>query len=85
MSNETKTTGLLDRLSQEFGCEFLSDLKSMVFQRRTWAVQLLQKIEAEEYSVEEWNDTHHYLLGQPASYRDAVESRNALTEKLKQK
>lgn len=85
MSNETKKIGLLDRLAQEFDCEFLSDVKSMVLQRRAWAAQLLQKIGAEEYSVQEWNDTHHYLLGQSASYGDAAESRNALTEKLKQK
>ncbi len=66
MKQHTASDSLLEWLSKEMGCMYLSDLhKPELFP----AIQkVLDKLDPEKYSLQEWKDAVHYLTGENCSF-----------------
>lgn len=79
---EKKQPGLLERLTQEMRCEFLSDLKQEVATNRSRAAQCIQKISSQEFSLKEWCDSYHYLFGKSVSFEEVEQVKQALVQQL---
>ena len=66
---------LLDTLTRETGCEFLSDLKALF--RPNHALQCaVAKLPLDRFSAHDWLDAADYLCG--VKCQSAEEARNAL-------
>ena len=68
---------LLDYLQWKMGCAYLSDLHWLSGGQRMRLAREIERIEAPEASLHEWNDALEYLLGQapretPEAARDAL-------------
>ena len=50
---------LLERLRQEMGCDYISDLRYAPYNQR--AIQKIRTLDQEEYGAAEWRDAMHYL------------------------
>ena len=50
---------LLERLRQEMGCDYISDLRYAPFNQR--AIQKIRTLDREEYGEAEWSDAIYYL------------------------
>ena len=73
---------ILEHLARLMGCEYLSDLKYLDKRSRTVLAGLVEKLDPEQATVEEWNDALAYLTGQDPM-PDAARARQALIEGLK--
>ena len=56
---------LLDSLSIQMGCMYLSDLRSLSPEQRRSLAQKLEQLTPREADVREWNDALNYLTGAP--------------------
>ena len=56
---------LLDLLSIQMGCMYLSDLRFLSLEQRRYLVQKLDCLTPREEDVWEWNDALEYLTGAP--------------------
>lgn len=78
----TKSTiGLLETLSRQVGCFYLSDLRlksNHVLLRR-----VLRRIVPGEYSIHEWNDAVSYICGIRGSFMNQQEAANYLAAYLR--
>lgn len=68
---------LLDYLQWKMGCAYLSDLHWLSGGQKMRLAREIERIEAPEASLHEWNDALEYLLGQaprdtPETARDAL-------------
>ncbi|MEG0911257.1 MAG: hypothetical protein RSC58_03755 [Ruthenibacterium sp.] len=73
--NETKKN-LLDVLKETVGCDYLSDLHSEIYAERTHLT--LQRIAANRFTMQEWQETALYLTGHKMSGDTAQAVKNAL-------
>ena len=70
-------TDLLEALSIQADCAYLSDLKHLVGLRRARLVRALERVPPDAAELREWNDALEYLTGtQPCA--DAEQARAAL-------
>lgn len=72
--------GLLDMLSQQAGCMFLSDLHAEQMQRSL--AKLLPEIDASQYPAVEWSEAVQYILGEPVEFACAEEAKAYLEQAL---
>ena len=56
---------LLDLLSIQMGCMYLSDLRFLSLEQRRYLAQRLDRLTPREEDVREWNDALEYLTGAP--------------------
>lgn len=73
---EEGRTDLLERLSRDMGCQYLSDLRGMKHGAQCRLV--LSKIPADDYTVKTWNDAIYYITGKNKVYSTAQEARMEL-------
>lgn len=57
---------LLDFLSIQMKCEYLSDLRFLSLEQRRYLAQRLDRLTPREEDVREWNDALNYLTGAPS-------------------
>ena len=73
---------LLDAMSIQMGCAYLSDLRFLNSEQQRRLAQALEKIPADSATLFEWNDALEYLTGGKAALPDAAQARTALMEAL---
>lgn len=56
---------LLDLLSIQMGCMYLSDLRFLSLEQRRYLAQRLDRLTPRQDDVREWNDALDYLTGAP--------------------
>lgn len=61
----TAEQSLLDLLSIQMGCMYLSDLRFLSLERRRYLAQRLDRLTPRETDIREWNDALDYLTGAP--------------------
>ena len=59
----TAEQSLLDLLSIQMGCMYLSDLRFLSLEQRWYLAQRLNRLPPREEDVREWNDALTYLTG----------------------
>ena len=59
----TAEQSLLDLLSIQMGCMYLSDLRLLSPEQRRYLAQKLDQLTPREEDVREWNDALGYLTG----------------------
>ena len=57
---------LLELLSLEMGCMYLSDIRYLPPERREYLAEKLKEFPAQERDAREWNEALEYLAGVPA-------------------
>jgi len=57
---------LLDILRDKFGCEYVSDLHFLGDSQKMRLMYLLEDLEAEDFSLQEWNNALDYIAKEPA-------------------
>lgn len=73
-----KTISLLDMLSLQMGCTYLSDLRFLnAFQYRKLA-EILAVLPAEDFDLREWKDALRYLTGENRQAMNAKQVRSEL-------
>lgn len=63
--NRPKGMSLLDAISVQMGCGYLSDLRYLDSGQRAMLAQKLERIPPGHASLFEWNDALEYLAGAP--------------------
>lgn len=61
----TAEQSLLDLLSIQMGCTYLSDLRFLSQEQRRYLAQKLERLTLREEDIREWNDALNYLTGAP--------------------
>lgn len=61
----TVEQSLLDLMSIQMGCMYLSDLRFLSPEQRRYLAQKLDRLTPREEDVREWNDALDYLTGAP--------------------
>lgn len=61
----TAEQSLLDLLSIQMGCMYLSDLRFLSLEQRRYLAQKLDCLTPREEDIREWNDALEYLTGAP--------------------
>ena len=61
----TAEQSLLDLLSIQMGCMYLSDLRFLSPEQRRYLAQRLDRLTPRQEDIREWNDTLDYLTGAP--------------------
>lgn len=56
---------LLDLLSIQMKCEYLSDLRFLSPKQRRYLAQRLDRLTPREEDIQDWNDALNYLTGAP--------------------
>lgn len=73
---------LLDLLSIQMKCEYLSDLRFLSPEQRRYLAQKLDRLTPREEDIREWNDALNYLTGNgPAD--SAAAARELLIEQMR--
>ena len=73
-----KTISLLDMLSLQMGCTYLSDLRFLnAFQYRKLA-EILAVLPAEDFDLREWKDALRYLTGENRQAMNVKQVRSEL-------
>ena len=67
---------LLEKLALESGCPYLSDLHRPEMQRDLQTI--LEGLEPEGYSLQEWNEALAYIAGLRTPYSSCAEAYQAL-------
>lgn len=57
---------LLDLLREKSGCEYVSDLHFLDEMQKARLAYHLEKVDAEDYLLREWNDALAYIVKAPA-------------------
>lgn len=73
-----KTLSLLDTLSIQIGCTYLSDLHFLDTLQHRQLAEVLEHIAAGDFELREWNDALNYLTGSSQPKTDAEQSKAAL-------
>ena len=74
---------LLELLSIQMGCMYLSDLRFLSLEQRRYLAQKLDRLTPREEDVREWNDALGYLTG--ASPEETAQAAKEQLVKLLQK
>ena len=61
----TAGQSLLDLLSIQMGCMYLSDLRFLSPEQRRYLAQRLDRLTPRQEDIREWNDALDYLTGEP--------------------
>ena len=61
----TVDQSLLDLLSIQMGCMYLSDLRFLSPEQRQYLAQRLDRLTPRQEDIREWNDALDYLTGEP--------------------
>lgn len=61
----TMEQSLLDLLSIQMGCMYLSDLRFLSLEQRCYLAQRLNRLTPREKDLRDWNDALNYLTGAP--------------------
>lgn len=61
----TAEQSLLDLLSIQMGCMYLSDLRFLSPEQRRYLAQRLDRLTPRQEDIREWNDALNYLTGAP--------------------
>ena len=61
----TAEQSLLDLLSIQMGCMYLSDLRFLSPEQRRYLAQRLDRLTPRQEDIREWNDALDYLTGEP--------------------
>ena len=61
----TAEQSLLDLLSIQMGCMYLSDLRFLSPEQRRYLAQRLDRLAPRQEDIREWNDALNYLTGAP--------------------
>lgn len=61
----TVDQSLLDLLSIQMGCMYLSDLRFLSPEQRRYLAQRLDRLTPRQEDIREWNDALEYLTGAP--------------------
>lgn len=61
----TAEESLLDLLSIQMGCMYLSDLRFLSPEQRRYLAQRLDRLTPRQEDIREWNDALDYLTGEP--------------------
>lgn len=61
----TAEQSLLDLLSIQMGCMYLSDLRFLSPEQRRYLAQRLDRLTPRQEDIREWNDALAYLAGAP--------------------
>lgn len=61
----TAEQSLLDLLSIQMGCMYLSDLRFLSPEQRRYLAQRLDRLTPRQEDIREWNDALDYLIGEP--------------------
>ena len=61
----TAEQSLLDLLSIQMGCMYLSDLRFLSPEQRRYLAQSLERLTPRKEDIREWNDALDYLTGAP--------------------
>ena len=72
---------LLDQILRISGCSYLSDLRIREYRRDV--CRSVEKIPAEEFSLEEWQEAAAYLTGEHRHYADPPAARQGIMDNLK--
>lgn len=64
----TVDQSLLDLLSIQMGCMYLSDLRFLSPEQRRYLAQKLERMTPREEDIREWNDALDYLTGAPPEH-----------------
>lgn len=73
---------LLDLLTIQMRCTYLSDLQFLLPAQRYYLSQVLERLTPREEDLRDWNDTLEYLTGMPPE-KTAVEAKQKLIEQLR--
>lgn len=69
---------LLDLMSIQMGCDYLSDLRLLDHTRRAELAEKLGKLPARDADLHDWNDALHYLIGDGRPRATAEQAKSAL-------
>ena len=69
---------LLNTLSKQMGCVYLSDLRFLDTLQHRRLVEILKYISVEDFELREWNDALYYFTGINQPKPDAEQSKAAL-------
>ena len=72
---------LLEKLSQDLDCLYLSDLRSPL--RAGELERAAENLNAAAYSLREWADAINYITGQDKEFQSPQEAKNYLCRSLK--
>lgn len=64
----TVDQSLLDLLSIQMGCMYLSDLRFLSPEQRRYLAQSLERLTPRKEDIREWNDALDYLTGAPPEH-----------------
>ena len=81
MKPEKNQGGLLIRLQELAGCEYLSDLHNSFYIEDV--LYALRRINIASYSLDEWREAIRYILGQDLECASGVEAVEVLIRKLR--
>ena len=72
---------LLELLSIQMGCEYLSDLRYLTITQRNYLAQKLKLLSPRQEDLRDWNETLTYLTGAPEE-KTALAAKARLIELL---
>lgn len=75
-----KKKGLLDYLSAQCGCTYLSDLSFKNY--HIFLYHSMDEITPQDYSLEEWNDAVCYIVKEPVTFRTQADAKEYLKKWL---
>lgn len=66
-------------------CQYISDLRSMVDRNDVFAIiTVLEKIDANAYSVKQWHELYRYLFKELDSFETSEDVKNGIIDLLKE-
>lgn len=71
-------TSLLEELSIQMRCEYLSDLRFINEDQRAYLAEKLEKLQPDTVDLKDWNDALLYLTKDESPQTDAAEAKAAL-------
>lgn len=72
---------LLDRITIQMGCTYLSDLRYLSRDQQLRLAEKLKSLQARDHDLRDWNDALEYLTGQP-SEQTAERAKAKLLDRL---
>lgn len=80
MPKRLSSLPLLDFLSEQVECQYLSDLHSLTDLQKAKLALMVQSLVAADANLFEWNDAAAYITGGAGSFTTAEDAANAIIE-----
>ncbi len=77
-----KTEDLLDLLARQADCAYLSELRNPAYYNQV--ADALKGIDADAYSVREWQDAASYIVGEKLIMQNSAQACEMLCQKLRE-